>query len=146
MKLGKTGHLAECHTEHFGTQTRSAHAQQQNMLKLPLFYFCGKSLQGVEVCKLLVRDRQPAKPVTLVRVAPQGGVFLPQPRDFVAFLPVVQRSVDRHFQFFRQFVGKAVYAHSRTPACFSTAAINCLKASAKSFTPSTTSFSVTSFI
>src|SRR5258708_3972217 len=77
---------------------------------------------------------------------PARVVTLPQPPNLLVLLPILKRSLDQTFQLLRQHVALGIKAHARTPAVLPVASSNCLNASAKSFTPSSTSFSVTSFM
>src|SRR6266849_6875995 len=98
------------------------------------------------MCKLLLGDIQPPKPVAFVGPGPERGVFLPKACYFIVFSPVLQRGGHRVGKIIRERVGLFVHAHARAPAVLPTASSRVLKASSKSFMPSASSLSVISFI
>src|SRR5258706_224791 len=146
MQLGKSLDLAESQAQYFRAEAGAAHAEQQRVLELGLLYVSSNFFEEIELGKLLLCDVQPAQPLRFVAARPDGGVALPEPPDFVALLPIIQRRFDESFQFVWEHVELGIEAHARTPAVLPVASRSCLNASAKSFTPSTTSFSVTSFM
>src|SRR5208283_5258725 len=146
MQFRKAGNFPEGQAQHFGAQAGAAHAQQQNVAELGLPYFLRQLPEGSEIRDLLLRDVKPAEPVALVRAAPERSILLPEARDLVVVFPVRKRNVNCRGQGWRQFVSQFVEAHARTPALFPVASSNCLNASAKSFTPSRSNLSVTSFM
>src|ERR1700737_2389028 len=115
------------------------------MLKPNLAYVFRNFVYRANVCVLSFDNGQPAKPVSFICTGPQGRVFLPHPRNFMFFLPFLQRTANRVRQVFRQAVSLSV-DHAFTPALLPVVVSNCVNASAKSLTPSTTSLSVTSFM
>src|SRR5258705_3312191 len=146
MQFGKPFDLAERHPQNFRTQARAAHAQQQRVLELGFFYVGCNFLEDVNLGKLFFDNVQPTQPLRFVGAGPDGSVALPKPPDLVVLFPIIKRSFDQRFQFLWKHVELGVKAHARTPAVLPVASSNCLKASAKRLTPSTTSFSVTSFM
>src|SRR6266404_679181 len=146
MQFGKPFDLAEGHAQNFRTQARAAHAQQQHVLELGSVYVGSNFLEDIDLSKLSFDDVQPAQPLRFVGAGPNGSVPLPQPPHLVVLFPIIKRGFDERFQFLWKHVELGVKAHARTPAVLPVASNNCLNASAKSFTPSTTSFSVTSFM
>src|SRR6267154_6541281 len=146
MQFGKPFDLAERHPQNFWAEAGAAHAQQQRVLELGFFYVGCNFLEGVSLSNLFFDNVQPTQPLRLIGASPNGRVPLPQPLNLVVLFPIIKRGFDERFQFLWKHVELGVKAHARTPAVLPVASINCLKASAKSFTPSTTSFSVTSFM
>src|SRR6202047_829202 len=96
--------------------------------------------------ELPLRNPQPPEQLAFVGAGPQRGVALPQAAHLVILFPIRDGGLNQSFQLLGQEVELAVEAHARTPAVLPVASNNCAKASAKSLTPSTTSFSVTSFM
>src|ERR1700691_413377 len=109
--------------------------------------FVGELLETFSFRELFVDNREPAEPLAFIGIGPQGGVFGPEALDLVVQLPVFERSLHGLGQWWGQFVG---HRFAEVPvasfACFSTAPRSLSKASAKSFTPSSVSWSVTSFM
>src|SRR5260370_42655059 len=100
----------------------------------------------MKVWELVVGNREPDQPFAFVGVATKRSILLPQLRYLVVLLPIFKRGGECGFQLFGQFVGQAIYAHARTPACFSMVSSNCLKGSWNSFTASGRNLAVTSFM
>src|ERR1700730_3699112 len=146
MQFGESLDLAESQAQDFGAETGAAHAEQQSVLELGFLYVGSNFFEQVELGKPLLRDVHPAQPLRFVSAGPDGGVALPEPPDLVVLFPIIQRSFDDSFQFIWEHVELGIEAHARTPAVLPVASSKCLNASAKSFTPSTTSFSVTSLM
>src|SRR5579862_973834 len=146
VQFGEARDFAESHAQNFGAEAGAAHAEQEKMLEPGFFYVGGELLEGCEFRKLLVGDGEPAEPVVFIGVAPERGVFLPEPRDLVVASPVLQRGIDGGMELFRELVGQAINAHARTPACLEMASSSCLNGSWKSLTASASSLSVTCFM
>src|SRR6267378_1246716 len=146
MQFGETFDFPKGHAQNFGAQAGAAHAQQQHVLELGFLYVSCNFLEDVNSGKLFFDNVQPAQPLRFIGAGPNGSVPLPQPPDLVVLFPIIKRSFDERFQFLWKHVELGIKAHARTPAVLPVASSSCLNASAKSFTPSTTSFSVTSFM
>src|SRR6266404_5473923 len=146
MQFGGTFDFPKGHTQNFGAEAGATHAQQQHVLELRFLHIGGKIFEDVKLGKLFFNDVQPTQPLRFVGAGTNRRVPLPQPPDLVVLFPIIKRSFDERFQFLWKHVKLGVKAHARTPAVLPVASSNCLKASAKSLTPSTTSFSVTSFM
>src|SRR5712671_1495754 len=145
MQFGETFDFPKGHAQNFGAQAGSAHAQQQRVLELGFLYVGCNSLEDINLSKLFFDNVQPTQPLRFIGASPNGRVPLPQPPNLVVLFPIIKRSFDQRFQSLWKHVELGIKAHARTPAVLPVASSNCLKASAKSFTPSTTSFSVTAF-
>src|ERR1700747_1872991 len=116
------------------------------MLEFGLLHIGRNFFEDLELGKLLFGDIQPAQPLPFVAARPDRRIAPPQAPNLLVPIPVIKRSLDEIFQLLRQHVALGIKTHARTPAVLPVASSNCLNASAKSFTPSTTSFSGTSFM
>src|SRR5882757_8467927 len=146
MQFGETFDFPKGHAQNFRAKAGATHAQQQHVLELGFLYVGCNFLEDVNLSKLFFDDVQPTQPLRFVGAGPDGSVPLPQPSNLVVLFPIIKRGFDQRFQFFWKHVELGIEAHARTPAVLPVASSNCLNASAKSFTPSTTNFSVTSFM
>jgi hypothetical protein len=70
VKLGMAFDRSESHPQNFGAQTRTTHAEQENVFEAGLSYFFRELLEGVDVRKLLLDDREPSEPVAFVCASP----------------------------------------------------------------------------
>ena len=146
VQLGKPGDFAEGHSQHFRAQARSAHAQQQRVFEFFAFDFRGQPLEGLKLRQLLLGDVQPARPFPFVLAGPERRVSGPESAHLAVRSPVLDGGLDAGRQFRGQLVFEIAEAHACTPTTLPVACSSFVNASAKSFTPSTTSLSVTSFI
>src|SRR5215471_10873169 len=147
MQLGKPGNRSKGHPQHFRTEAGSSHAEQQHVLESGLFYLFRDVLQLFALRNLFFDDIEPAQPLGFVFARPERGVTLPQTFHFSAGLPLAQGGFHRSGQRLRE--GGLESAHTCFPfvcVLFDMASSNFVKASANSFTPSSVSLSVTSFI
>src|SRR6266851_507121 len=104
METREAGDLAEGFGQDFGAKARSSHAEQEYVGKVIFADFVGQALELFFVFDLLFGDVQPAQPLALVGVCPQGGVALPQAADFSGGAPVT----DGLRYFFGQGIGQFV--------------------------------------
>src|SRR5260370_19306024 len=106
------------------------------MFEFRFLHLPGDLFQCIKIRELFVRNSQPAQPFAFVGVAPKRSILLPQSRYLVVLLPIFKRGGEGGLPLFRQFVGQAIYAHARTPACFSVVSSKCLQGYWNSFTTS----------
>ena len=142
---------AERHAQNFRAQARSAHPEQQHMLKAAGLHFLRELRQLIVLRDLLIDDIEPAQPVGFVAAGPERGIALPQTLHLAARLPIGDRGFHSRGQRFRQ--GSLQLAHKIYPFCcvffsvlLATAARSLSNASANNLTPSSVSLSVTCLI
>ena len=87
---GKPGILAIGQSKDVWTQTRSAHAKQQDVGKLAVLGIVGYGFQVCAVRDLFVGDAEPSEPVCLVGSGPERGVVFPQASNFSIGTPVIE--------------------------------------------------------
>ena len=85
----------EGRAQHFRTEARAAHAQQDDVGEAALLYLLGKALQPINIGQLLLDDVQPAEPFVLVRPGPQRLVPGPKAPNAAVLAPGL------HFRFER---------------------------------------------
>ncbi len=105
VQSGKPAILPKVISQHFGAQTGTTHAQQQDVGEVFFLDICDRGAQLVAVSDLVVGDVEPAQPVGFVGAGPERGIVLPQTADLVAGAPVVDVGLYRGRQGLGQFVG-----------------------------------------
>ena len=85
---------AESAFQNLRTQARTAHAKQEDMLKVVSLDLFGEPSEGTNVRSLRLDDIEPAKPLILVLARPERRVLVPQTPDFPLCPPVFQAGFD----------------------------------------------------
>ena len=102
VQSGEVSGPPEGHAQDFRTETRPAHAEQQNVLEAALLNLFRDLLQLILLGELLVHDIEPSQPVGFVAPSPQRCIALPQALHLAARLPVGNGRLHRRSQRFRQ--------------------------------------------
>ena len=90
---------AEGFGENLGAETRSPHAQQDDVLEAARFHFGREVFQSLDVRELLLDDAERARPLVFVSSALQRQTAGPLPSNAAAFSPVFKFGFEcrRHF-------------------------------------------------
>jgi hypothetical protein len=91
VQRGKTVEMSERFRQDFRAQTRSTHAEKQQVGESGVPDFRGKVREPPICLALLVNNVEPAKPLVFVFTCPQRSVARPKPRDLPICLPIIER-------------------------------------------------------
>ncbi len=87
VQLGESWLLAERGGEHFRSEARAAHAEQERVREFLGADFIGQRAELVEILLLAADGVEPSEPLRLVLIGPDGCVARPQARHAAVFLP-----------------------------------------------------------
>src|SRR5437588_10243020 len=104
MQARKSLYLAKSLFQDFGAKARTSHTEQKNVAKILFADLICKTLELVLLFKLLFVDIEPSQPLGLIAVRPQRRIALPEPLDFPARAPIIDRFGSSRSQSRRQLV------------------------------------------
>ena len=95
VQLGEAVDLSERQLQHFGTEARAPHTEQQDVSEAGTPGRVGHVGQPPEMRQLAIRDAEPSEPLVLALATPNRCVAPPEASDLALCLPFRQRGLYR---------------------------------------------------